>query len=177
MIINLKNIIDSTIGGTQNSDKPISSGALYNTINIPDTPSKWDTITNITTDPPTRLFAQQLWYNRLTGMVELNIITPPHKIAANSWGHVAYLVGSPDENTDTSNWNMSDNVKDYVAFAAVYAQGQDLVSSGKPYTIKLDTDGRIYAYNPYSSQFDGRIKCYMSYRCKLNRIAPSESET
>lgn len=183
---------------TSTSNQPITSGAVYNALNTPPTPTSWYIVTDMTTNA-NRNFAQQMYYNYLTGMVELHVITPYRKIGA-GWNNVSRLIGKSEitsltDSTETlsSNSDINPNssatsnqpdVADFTPYTMIYGIAQGMSSgedgnSGKkvnlPLPIALAPDGKMFLYNdkPDIITFSGtnqRYKFYLTYRCRKNRI-------
>lgn len=144
----------------------------------PTEPTPWTEITNITTNPPNRMFAQQMWYNKLTGMVELNIITPERSsstIGQNKWAYVSSLVGQSNDPSipDSEQNSPAASVSKYVPFANVYTKGQIISGATNkfPVTVLLDKKGNIFVFNDsgVAPTTNVRVKCYMTYRCNIDR--------
>ena len=134
----------------------------------------WIKITDMKSVQNGRQFAQQLYYNPVTGMVELNFITPYRMLPTNAWRYVSCLVGESETSIPTSETNSAyPAVAEFVPYSTIHGIGHIISTNGNfPVTMQLTSKGNIYAFNNSgitSPTTNVRIQCYMTYRCKLNR--------
>lgn len=177
MIINLKNIIDETVGGKENSNKPISSGALYQTVNNPPSPSTWLKITALE-KTSTRNYRQYLNYNPFTGIVQLYGSTPARIIDGN-YSVVSYLVNGGteiaiSETASLDNVTITGEITDYTPQNDIHfvARGSGTYNNDSSTTmafLTLQPDGKIFAKSITGGQLPKKIYDFnITYRCKLN---------
>lgn len=172
MIIDLKKIIDETVGGKKDSNKPISSGALYNTMNQTNPSTMWILISEKIVS---NNYGQKIWYQPMTGMVEAWFVSPARQITGSYteiYTRQEYLDTTKLQQAGIDTTNISFN--DFMPLTAIHGIGRGAVGgSTKNIVVTLEKNGTVYGktFDGTSSTTSRRYDMYFTYRCKLGHTS------
>ena len=179
--LNSTDVSDNTVGGTEGSSKLLTSDAFYKTLNDKTTPPKWLLISE---KGYPGSYYQKLWYNPVTGMVELYMRTP-YRIPKSTNTPASYLVGEADLNeADLETVNKLESVqldqyvKNYAPMFDIFSVARGVTTGATAHCVAtLDRKGKLWlrtftggsGESTASITPERRYEVYFTYRCKLNR--------